>query len=76
MKWAEVLATFNFVAWLLPIIIRSIIAWKYKNDSRATLSDSDNTSIGRAVSKLNLRGKKLIVSNGAEANRDFQERSK
>jgi len=76
MKWAEVLATFNFVAWLLPIIIRSIVAWKYKNDSRITLSDSDNTSINRAISKLNLRGKKLIIGNGAKANRDIQEGSK
>lgn len=76
MTWAECLAVFNFIAWLLPIIVRSYIAWKVPSDSRITLSDSDNSAISKAISRLNLRGKKLIIGDGAKADRDIQKGSK
>lgn len=76
MTWAEVLAVFNFIAWLLPIIIRSWMAFKYDSTSEHTISDQELGGIRRAITKLNLRGKKLNLGNGAEADRDIQKGSK
>jgi hypothetical protein len=80
MTWAEVLAAFNFVVWLLPIIIRSWMAWRSPNGSRNILSDQELGSISGAVKRLNLRGKKLELNlselDRAKADRDIQEGSK
>ena len=61
MTWAEVLAVFNLIAWLLPLLTRSFIAWKYDNNNRVDLSDEEFGKISGAISKLNLRGKKLKI---------------
>lgn len=66
MTWAEVLAVFNFTAWLLPILTRSFIAWKYDNNNRIDLSSEEFGKISGAISKLNLRGKRLKISDRAK----------
>jgi len=76
MTWAEVLAAFNFVAWLLPLILRAWIAWRFPDGSTNILSSEESRGISGAIAKLNLRGKKLNLSDGAEADRDIQEGSK
>lgn len=66
MTWAEILSVFNMLAWILPIIIRSYLAWKKPNDSRNILSDKERNSISKSISKLNLRGKVLKIGDGNE----------
>jgi hypothetical protein len=66
MKWAEVLTVVNTIGWLLPILIRSYIAWKYDNTNRVNLSVEESGQISGAISRLNLGGKVLKISDGTE----------
>lgn len=66
MKWAEVLTVVNTIGWLLPILIRSYMAWKYDSTSNITLNDQELGGIKSAISKLNLGSEKLKISGGTE----------
>jgi len=76
MTWAEVLAVFNFIAWLLPIIIRTWIAWKYDNTSKHNLSDTELESIRKSIGKINLKGGRLDLSDNGKESRETQGRDK
>lgn len=73
MKWVEVLALFNFITWLLPIAIRSWIAWRSPNVSRNTLNSEELGSLSRSVARLNLGGKVLKIGDRAEKPRSTEE---
>lgn len=66
MTWAEVLSVFNMLTWLLPILIRSYLAWKRPNDNRNILSDKEHNDISRSISRLNLGGKILKIGDGTK----------
>lgn len=66
MTWAELLAAFNFAVWLLPIILRSWIAWRFKNVSTDICDPEELRSVGESVKRLNLRGKRLKIGDGDE----------
>jgi len=66
MNWAEVLAVFNFIVWLLPIIVRTWMAWKYDSTNEHSLSDIELGQIRGAIGKLNLRGKRLKIGSDSE----------
>lgn len=76
MNWVDVLAIFNFVAWLLPIIVRTWMAWKYDSTSEHTISDQELGNVKRAVAKLNLRGKRLKIGSDPERAGNNEEGSK
>lgn len=76
MTWAEVLAVFNFIAWLLPILIRSYMAWKYDSISKHNLSDTELESIRKSVGKINFKGGRLDLSDNGEKPREIQGRNK
>lgn len=71
MTWAECLATFNFVAWILPILFRTYLAWKKPNDTGIVLSSEEREYASDAVSRLNLGDKKLIIGDGRETDREI-----
>lgn len=73
MTWAEVLAVFNFIAWLLPLILRAWMAFKYDNNNRVVLSTEESGKISRAIANLKLRGKKLSISNGTKTDSGIQK---
>lgn len=66
MTWAEVLAVFNFIAWLLPIIIRTWMAWRYDNTNTVVLSTEESGVISRAVKGLKLGNKRLKIGHDSE----------
>ena len=75
MTWAEVLAVFNFTAWLLPILTRSFIAWKYDSISKHNLSDSELESIRKSIGKINFKGGRLDLGNNGKEPRKIQGRN-
>lgn len=76
MTWAEVLAAFNFVAWLLPIIVRTWMAWKYDGISEHNLNDQELGGIKSAIGRLNLGGKRLKIGSDSERAGNNEEGSK
>lgn len=76
MTWAEALAIFNFIVWLLPIIVRTWMAIFYDSTSESVLSTSEHQSISKAIGKLNLRGKRLKIGSDSERTGNSEEGSK
>jgi len=66
MTWAEALAVFNFIAWLLPLIIRTWMAVKYDSSSEHTLSTEESERIGSVIKRINLGGKRLKIGHDSE----------
>jgi len=66
MTWAEILALFNFIAWILPIAIRTWIAWRVPSGSRVVLSDQERDAISKSISGINLGGEVLKIGDRAE----------
>lgn len=75
MKWAEVLTVVNTIGWLLPILIRSYMAWKYDSISKHNLSDSELESIRKSVGKINFKGGRLDLSDNGKEPREIQGRN-
>ena len=70
MTWAECLATFNFVAWILPILFRTYLAWKKPNDTGTILSTEELGLVSKSISRLNFGNKKLIIGDGRKTDRE------